>query len=198
MNDDSLKSSRSWDVLLLGGPSGAGKTSVSYRLAQHFGAGLLEIDDFQAVLQEMTTPQQQPLLHIWATRPEIHAQSAELIFDQILAIADVITPALEAVIAKHLRSHRPVILDGDLILPSLLAEPSFAGKVRGVFLYEENESQLIENFARREPGSVQTKRARVSWLYGQWLLEEAERTGITLLPARPWETVFERIVASLK
>jgi 2-phosphoglycerate kinase len=187
----------SWTVLLLGGPSGAGKTSVSYRLAQHFGVGLVEIDDLQTALQEMTTPEQIPLLHIWKTRPQIHAQSAELIFDQILAIAEVITPALEALIEKHLNSKRPIILDGDLILPSLLIQPGYAGKVRGVFLYEEDEKQLIDNFARREPGTTQTKRARVSWLYGQWLKEEADRSGIIVLPARPWETIFERIVKSL-
>jgi 2-phosphoglycerate kinase len=197
MNHDVSNPPRTWEVLLLGGPSGAGKTRVSYRLAQHFGVGLLEIDDLQTVLQEMTTPEQLPLLHIWGTRPEIHAQSAELIFDQILAIAEVMTPALEAVIAKHLRTHNPLILDGDLILPSLVTEPRFAGNVRGVFLYEDDEAQLVENFARRDPGMVQTKRARVSWLYGQWLKQEAERSGITLLRARPWETVLERIVASL-
>lgn len=188
----------SWTVLLLGGPSGAGKTSVSYRLAQHFRAGLVEIDDLQAALQEMTTPEQMPLLHIWRTRPQIHAQSAELIFDQILAIAEVMTPALEAVIEKHLTTKRPLILDGDLIVPSLLTQPGFGSRVRGIFLYEDDEKQLIENFARRDPGTLQTKRARVSWLYGQWLKEEAERSGIIVLPARPWETVFERIVASLK
>jgi tRNA A37 N6-isopentenylltransferase MiaA len=41
---------RRWQVLLLGGPSGAGKTAVSYRLARHFGVGITEVDDFQVVL----------------------------------------------------------------------------------------------------------------------------------------------------
>src|SRR5258706_13235105 len=112
------------------------------------------------------------------------------------------TPALEAVIANHLKTHKRLILDGDLILPSLARQTVFgalhnSGQVRSVFLYEDDESQLIENFARREPGSTQTKRARVSLLYGEWLKLEAERTGITLLPARPWDTVFERIVGSI-
>jgi 2-phosphoglycerate kinase len=196
MDANDLKKARSWDVLLIGGPSGAGKTQVSYRLAQHFGVGIVEIDDLQIVLQEMTTPAQLPLLHIWTTRREIHAQPAELIFDQILAIADGIMPALEAVIAKHLQTRRPVILDGDLILPSLLTDPRFADKVRGIFLYEEDEAQLIENFKQRD-GVPQAKRARVSWLYGHWLKDESERSGIKVLRARPWDTLFERIVACL-
>jgi 2-phosphoglycerate kinase len=202
MNDDSLKPARSWEVLLLGGPSGAGKTWVSYRLAQQFGASVIELDDFQIVLQQMTSPEQQPLMHMWKTHPEIHAQPAERILEHIFAVGRVLTPALEAVIANHLKTHQPLILDGDLILPALATQTAFgsvqhSGQVRAIFLYEDDETQLIENFARREPGSTQTKRAQVSWLYGQWLKDEAERTGITLLPARPWETVFERVVASL-
>jgi 2-phosphoglycerate kinase len=202
MNTDALNPSRSWDVLLLGGPSGAGKTYVGYELARHFGTGIIELDDFQLVLQHMTSPEQQPLMHMWKTHPEIHAQPAERILEHIFAVGQALTPALEAVIANHLKTHRPLILDGDLILPSLATQTLFGairndGRVRSVFLYEDNESQLIENFARREPGSTQTKRARVSLLYGEWLKLEAERTGITLLPARPWETVFERVVASL-
>jgi 2-phosphoglycerate kinase len=203
MNNDSLKPDRSWDVLLLGGPSGVGKTQVSYALAQHFGTGIIELDDFQIVLQHMTTPQQQPLMHLWKTQPEIHAQPAERILEHIFAIGQVIAPALEAVIANHLKTRKPLILDGDLILPSLVTQPIFGsmqnlGRVRGVFLYEDDESQLIENFVRREPGITQTKRARVSLLYGEWLKLEAERIGITLLPARPWETVFERVVGSIE
>ncbi|MBZ0286488.1 MAG: hypothetical protein K8I30_02660 [Anaerolineae bacterium] len=188
---------RTWEVLLLGGPSGVGKTQVSYRLAQYFGTGVIELDDFQIVLQQMTTQEQQPLLHRWKVHPEIHAQPAETILEHILKIAEAMTPALEAVIANHLRTHMPLILDGDLILPSLVTRSAYAGRVKGVFLCEDDEAQLLDNLARREPGNVQPKRARVSWLYGEWLKGEAERSGLTLIPARPWETVLERIVGRL-
>ena len=49
--------------VLIGGASGSGKTSVSYRLANHFNVGITEIDDFQVILERMTTPEQQPELH---------------------------------------------------------------------------------------------------------------------------------------
>ena len=48
---------RSWQVLLIGGASGSGKTSVSYRLANHFNVGIIEVDDFQVILERMTTPE---------------------------------------------------------------------------------------------------------------------------------------------
>ncbi len=79
-----------------------------------------------------------------------------------------------------------------------MPEAARAGAVRAVFMYEHDEAQLLRNFAQREPESGQQhRRARVSWLYGQWLKQEAERRELVALPARPWDNVFERIVAAL-
>jgi len=195
---------RSWEVLLLGGPSGTGKTSVSYRLAHHFAIGITEVDDFQVLLECMTTPEQQPILHYWRTHPEAIELPAEKIFAQAIAIGQVMQPGLTAVIANHLESNAPVVLEGDFILPALAAQTSFmdevnSGRVRAVFLYEEEESQLLSNFLQREPDNgPQHKRARVSWLYGQWLKQEAQRYGIVALPARPWDNLFDRILTAIQ
>ena len=72
MNDLVGTPARQWQVLLLGGPSGTGKTAVSYRPAQYFGIGITEIDDFQALLERMSIPEQQPVLHFWRTHPAPH------------------------------------------------------------------------------------------------------------------------------
>ena len=203
MTDLAPPSERNWQVLLLGGPSGSGKTAVSYRLAQYFRIGITEIDDFQVLLEQMTTPEQQPVLHFWRTHPAPDQLSATEIMEQGLAVGQVMSMGLEAVIANHLESQAAVVLEGDFIHPSLAAQKSFAGlanegRVRAIFLYEADERQLLTNFLQREPDSgLQSTRARVSWLYGQWLKEEAERYGLPVLPARPWDTLFERIIAEL-
>jgi 2-phosphoglycerate kinase len=195
---------RQWEVLLIGGASGTGKTSVSYRLAHHFGIGLTEIDDFQVLLEQMTTPEQQPALHFWRTHPAPERLSASEIMEQGLTVREVMSPGLEAVIANHLENRTPVVLEGDFLHPALAAQESFSGlpnngRVRAVFLHEEDEAQILTNFSRREPeGGAQTTRARVSWLYGQWLKRETEQYGLLLIPARPWETIFERIIAALR
>ena len=56
-----------WTVLLLGGASGVGKTQVSYPLARHYGIDVVQVDDFQTILEHMTTPAEQPVLHYWRT-----------------------------------------------------------------------------------------------------------------------------------
>jgi 2-phosphoglycerate kinase len=195
-------SHRSWQVLLLGGPSGVGKTSVSYRLAHHFGIGITEVDDFQVILERMTTPAEQPALHYWRTHPEAGNLPAEKIVEHTIAVGQAMTPALEAVIANHIESRAPVVLEGDFILPTLatsFSQSSIQSLVRMLFLYEESEEQFRHNFLLREPEyGLQEKRARVSWLYGQWLKQEAESVGALTLPVRPWSDLFERILAVLR
>src|SRR5579859_6001779 len=115
MNNDI--SYRSWQILLLGGPSGVGKTSVSYRLAQHFSIGITEVDDFQVILERMTTPTEQPVLHYWRTHPEAAHMSPEEMVKHAIAVGQVMAPALEAVITNHLDSQAPIVLEGDFILP---------------------------------------------------------------------------------
>ena len=193
---------RSWQVLLLGGPSGVGKTSVSYRLAHHFGIGITEVDDFQVILERMTTPIEQPVLHYWRTHPEAVNLPAEEIVKHTIAVGQVMAPALEAVIVNHIESQAPVVLEGDFILPQLVtafSESSMQSQIRTLFLYEESETQYCHNFLLREPEhGRQEKRAQVSWLYGQWLKQEAERVGALILPARPWNDLFERVLTVLK
>ena len=202
MNGESIP--RSWQVLLIGGPSGAGKTSVSYRIAQHFGVGITEVDDFQVILEHMTTPTEQPALHYWRTHPDASHDAAEQMVAQLIAVGQAMTPALELVITNHLESRAPIVLEGDFILPALLASSAVSGEsasakpVRALFIYEDDEEQLRQNFLQREPESgIQTKRAHVSWLYGRWLCEEAGRVGAIALPARPWHTLFARILTAI-
>src|SRR5207249_322315 len=92
---------RSWEVFLLGGASGAGKTSLSYRLARHFDVALTEVDDFQVVLECLTTPEQQPVLHFWRTHPAPHTLQPANIVTHTIAVGNVLLPALAAVIVNH-------------------------------------------------------------------------------------------------
>ena len=194
---------RSWQVLLLGGASGVGKTSVSYRLAHAFGVGLTEVDDLKGVLERMTTPEQYPALHYWRLHS---AEGLRMDDEQLLAhmrsVAEVLSGAMEIVIRNHLTSCAPVVLEGDFLLPDFAVRPAYDGvpadgQVRAVFLYEEDEQQILRNFHARA-GEEQPRRARASWYYSEWLRHEAERLGLPAVPARPWHTVLERIIAALE
>jgi 2-phosphoglycerate kinase len=192
---------RSWHVLLLGGGAGVGKSSAAFALARHFGVGITEVDDFQRILERMTTPEQYPAVHAYRQDPAGWlAMDDQRKLDGLIAYGEVMSVALESVLRNHLDGGIPTVYEGDFLLPSFAARPSFAGhpadgRVRGVFLYEDAD-QINRNFERRE-GSPQPDRARISHLYSEWLRTEAARHGQLALPARPWDTALERIITGL-
>lgn len=193
---------RDWLVLLVGGASGVGKTHVSYRLAHHYVAGLTEVDDLQIVLERMTTPEQQPVLHYWRTHPaEALRWDDSRHLAHFQAYGAVMHEALIPVLANHLETETPMIFEGDFLLPALATHSRYGasvaqGRVRGVFLHEADEAQIVQNYRARE-GTDQRQRAHISWVVGNWLRAEAERLGIPTVAARPWDTVLERVIAAV-
>ncbi len=186
---------RDWDVLLVGGASGTGKSSVSYRLARQFDAGITEIDDLHAAIVNVTTPEQLPLVHHWRTHPEAQALDAEQIVDLLVAVSRAMAPAVRAVVAQHLESRTPLVLEGDYRLPDTV---EVHPRVRTVFLYEDDEARLLGNFAAREPEvGPQVKRARVGRLFGERLRDACQLQGVPALPARPWDTLLDRVCAAI-
>jgi 2-phosphoglycerate kinase len=191
-----------WQVFLLGGASGVGKTSISYRLARHYGVGLTEVDDFQVILEGMTTPEQYPVLHFWRTH---HEEARRMSDEEHVAFfqqyASIMARALTLVVANHIESRAPVVLEGDFILPSLAIQEEYAGiraenNVRALFLCEVSETQIARNFERRD-GVAQPERARISWLVNAWLRAEAGRLGVPVLAARPWDSTLGRATATV-
>ncbi|HWC31912.1 MAG TPA: hypothetical protein VG709_02155 [Actinomycetota bacterium] len=193
---------RSWSVLLVGGASGVGKSAVSYRLAAELGVNLTAVDDVQNILERMTDPDRYPVVHLWRLHPErLLALEEAGMLAHTLEYAAVVAEALEPVIASHLQSGVPLMLEGDFILPSLAIREAYDGvpadgRVRALFLYEEEEAQIARNFAARE-GEEQPFRARACWRYSEWLRDECRRLGVTAIPARPWETVLDRALGAV-
>jgi 2-phosphoglycerate kinase len=190
-----------FDVLLLGGPSGVGKSSIAGELASCLGMGLTPLDDIQIVLERMTDPQRFPVLHEWRLHADrVLALDEEGMLLHTREYAGVMAQALTPVIAEHLSSSTPVLFEGDFILPSFAASPAFedvpaAGRVRAIFLFE-SEEQLVKNFRMRE-GEDQPRRAQISWNYGRWLRDECGRLGVPAIDARPWETLVDRALAAV-
>ncbi len=191
-------SGRSWHVLLVGGASGTGKSTACTTLMQRYGVRASDIDDIGDAVRAMTTPEQQPELHHWSTHAETRDWTAEEILQLTLTVARTLAPAVRAVVDAHLDNGPPVIMEGDYLLPELTAgfDPAV---VRSAFLHEPDESRLVANFSAREPGGEpQFGRARVSWLFGRWLVDEAARVSVPALPATPWSDLPDRIHAATR
>lgn len=209
-----------WQVLLIGGSSGTGKTTLARKLSQISGAPALQMDDFRLVIDSILQQAQQRRgsdLDIW-NRVGVQAirESRELFTrlsdspgemqQALIKTAQVMSRAVEIVIAHHIATQTPVIIEGDGILPSLATRRPMAnmspdaGQLRAVFLVEEEEAALHTSALKRKRGfedhleEQQNKIIRANWLYGQWLKEEANQLSLPVLHSRPYETLVERIL----
>ncbi len=203
-----------WQVLLIGGSAGVGKSRAAKMLAQRFGVSLMMADDVRLALQQMTTPTSHPEMHVLSARPS-EQLTPEDIRDGLIRIANALSPALEMICAHHVAvaGAGKLIIEGDTLLPRMAAERQHSqlkyfadltthDEIRAVFLTEPDEKALLEQMREFSIGfsalkAVDQERiVRASWLYGQWLAQEADAYGVPVVPVRPWDTLIERVIGS--
>jgi len=186
---------RAWDILIIGGASGSGKTSVSRPLSRLYGVDLVRVDDFQ-ILLETLTPETLPAINYWSTHPNWRdEESTDETVSKMVDTGRIFLPGLSAIIKDHLLENIPMILEGDFIHPELSA--SFNDpRIKTIFIHEPSQEQISQNYFVRE-GKHQTHRASISYAYGNWLKENCKKHSIPIIESRPWDSLVERVIACL-
>ena len=181
-----------WQVLLIGGSSATGKTSVARQLSSQYGLPLLLVDDVRLALQATTTPSSHPEIHTFVSAGTKAFRSAEVVFQGLRIVAEAIEPALRIIISHHIAvaDAGPIVLEGDGLLPRLASaeylssQAEFPGVidhslVAGVFLIENDRAQLGANMKSRGRGFndmsdlEQSALVEGSFRFGQFLRDEA-------------------------
>ncbi len=205
-----------WKVLLIGGSSGVGKTVIAQELARHLSTSLLLVDDVRLALQQVTTPLQQPGIHVFLNYQPEQWRKPESICTDWIAVGQAMLPPLKVIMAHHVvvPGVGRIIIEGDGILPALATPHSFddlkhfgesrlSHEVRAVFITESDEEQILSNLRARGRGfelweqEEQQAFTHASWLFGQWLAQEARAHNLPVLAARPHESLAKRILAIL-
>ncbi|RKT08686.1 hypothetical protein BX285_7050 [Streptomyces sp. 1114.5] len=197
-----------WDVLLIGGASGLGKSRAAALLAARHGAFTVEFDDVVAALQAATTAATHPGLHLFAAAQGAPGAAEETMSaDRVLALqiatARALDDALLGVVRNRLTVDVPAIVEGDYLTPAAAAragaEAAARGRrVRALFLHEDDPARIAANYADREPGlGPQHERAAVSARYSHWLATQAAAHALPVLACRPYATLPERLAAAL-
>jgi 2-phosphoglycerate kinase len=196
--------------LLLGGHSGAGKSTAAERLARRYETAWLMVDDLRLVLQRSRAvlPAAGATAALrFTTEPGWWRQPPERLLDAAVADARALGPALEVVIENHIDQRLPLVLEGDAVLPALLDRPpvrsrATGGRIRAVFVVEPDEAALAASTRERGreatfmTGDEIAAVVRARWLYGRWLAGQASRAGLPVLAPRPWATLVDRIAAA--
>ncbi|MFJ8430893.1 AAA family ATPase [Kitasatospora sp. NPDC094019] len=198
---------RTWELVLLGGASGVGKSVAAARIAGATGAFVVEFDDVVAALQELTTAAQHPALHHFdgpgaPEQPE-EAWPPGRVLELQIATAEALEPAVLGVVRNRLTVPVPAVIEGDYLTPAACARAVALGRatgrdVRAVFLHEGDADRITANYAEREPASgPQTGRAEVGARYSHWLAQQARRHALPVVDCRPWSTLADRLDAAL-
>jgi hypothetical protein len=185
-------------------------------LAHWFGVSVLLIDDLRLALQQMTSPEQHPGLHVFATDHAAAQWPPEAMRDGLLTVARTLAPAIKMIMAHHIvvPGVGPVIMEGDGILPEVAAARQFhelkhfsqlstEQEIQAVFLLEPDEDVLYQHFLARGRGfdalapTEQRRYVHASWLYGQWIATEAHRYHQPVVLVRPYATLRDRVLARI-
>ena len=195
--------SHNWKVLLIGGSSGVGKTVVARELANYLSLSLLLLDDVRLALQQATSNETNPELHVFLNYETEQWRNSESIFADWITVGQAMVKPLNAIISHHIivPDVGAIIIEGDGILPivsNYFLEPK---DVCAVFIVEQNEKQLLHNLQSRGRGfndwdkMEQEGFAHASWLYGQWLAQEANKLELPVINAQPQQTILERLLS---
>ncbi|MFE5089916.1 AAA family ATPase [Streptomyces sp. NPDC056638] len=189
----------SWDILLLGGASGVGKSRVAAQLAAAAKGFVVEFDDVVSAVEAMTTAEHHPALHHFDDIPDIAQLATEQVLDLQIATARALEPAVSGVVRNRLTVDVPAVIEGDYLTPAAAAAAIHEGRaagrlVRAVFLHEADPDRIVANYASREPDSgEQRHRAQVSAEYSRWLGDQARLHALPVVACRPWDTLAARI-----
>lgn len=191
MNND-----RNWTVLLIGGASGTGKSSIAYDIARYYGVNVLEVDDIHLSVEAVTTKERFPAIHYWSTGVNWKDIGVESNVNWLIDVSKEMIPVLKALINRHIEDKLPIIIEGDFINPEFTK--SFENpEVKSIFVNETDINQIVQNYLSREGGDSQHYRAEISIAYGKWIEDICNQKGINMIKSRPWDTALSRALRSL-
>jgi 2-phosphoglycerate kinase len=186
MNND-----RNWTVLLIGGASGTGKSSLAYEIARFYGVNVLEVDDIYISVEAATTKEEFPAIHYWNTGVNWMDIGADANVNWLIDVSKELIPILKGIVNRHIEDQVPIIIEGDFIDPEFTK--SFDNpEVKSIYVVEKDKNQILENYLSREGGDLQHYRADISIAYAKWIEETCNQHGIHVIESRPWDTLLTR------
>jgi len=189
-----------WKLLLLGGATASGKSTSANEIARQLGIFCVSADSLWLALKRVTTPLTHPALHHFEPVDEVVTKGPEVLCQLHIETANALSDALDEFIDHEMKErHLPLVVDGAWITPEFAARrTSEWDGARAVFIHEPEQDQILAGMMSRQglaqPNRRQLWLAPMAWLYGNWLKEGAGRLGLPVVPARPRETLADRII----
>ncbi|MEI6553819.1 MAG: hypothetical protein WCO09_04570 [bacterium] len=186
-----------WEVLIIGGSSGVGKSHLARQLSGYFKVPLMEVDDIRIALQQCVDRESFQDLFTFIDNPNFQNEFDEQTFIQkLLDVGQALWKPLDTLISKHVILGESIIIEGDSFVPELLAKRDL-DKVKAIFIYDDLEAIKERHLKRNRLDSAAAtleKDALFSFAYGEEIRKQAEELGLITIKATPIETLYERTI----
>ena len=145
-------------ILLLGGTTGSGKTSLAVEVAQRLGISrVASTDSIRQILRIILTPDLVPALHVSSFEAQpVGSPLAEDEEDRVLAgfhaQAEVVSVGVRAMISRAIDENASLILDGVSLVPGLIDLSEYRDLAHVIFLVvvRLDEDAFRSHFVSRE------------------------------------------------
>jgi 2-phosphoglycerate kinase len=125
-------------ILLLGGPTGAGKTSLALEVSRRLGIhAVLSTDAIRQIMRLVLSPELVPAIH--ASSYDAHqavrtAPGEDPVIEGFLAQASIVSVGVRAMLDRAVSENTSLILDGVSIVPGLLDLSKYSETAHVIFL----------------------------------------------------------------
>jgi 2-phosphoglycerate kinase len=200
-------------IVLIGGVTGAGKSTISSEVAYRMDIGRIQSTDMmREIIRAYLTPEAVPTLgyssfEAWRGLPAPVDGHAKEVESQVIAgfLSQFVTmkPALGAAVRRAVKERHDLIIEGVHIAPTLL-DLSYAQEnaiVVRLMLATMEKAKLIKQLMRRgreksgRQASRYLKHIDDIWELQSYLLSEADNGGIPIITNRNIETTVSEVLS---
>jgi 2-phosphoglycerate kinase len=206
-------------IILLGGTTGAGKTSLALEVARRLGIGrVLSADAIRQVMRIMLSPELMPALHVSsfdADQTVVSLDDGEsgdddAVIQGFMAQAEAVSVGVRAIMDRAIEENSSLVLDGVSLVPGLLDLASYTEHAHVFFLLVArlDEESFRSHFAtraereRRRDAQRYMERLDEILRIQEHLLEQAERRDVPIVDNVTLEgsvlLVIRHVVESLR
>jgi 2-phosphoglycerate kinase len=146
-------------IVLLGGTSGVGKSSIALEVARRLGIGrAVSTDSIRQMMRLMLSPELVPAIHgssydAWTRLPPI-GERMPTVLEGFQAQAAAVSVGVRAMLERAIEESSHLVIDGVSIVPGLTGARAFSGQAHVICLMiaSLDESELRARFVGRASG----------------------------------------------